>query len=1160
MANIDFSVAPYYDRFDPTKNRTRVLFQPDRGLQQSELNELQSIAIYNIRSLGDRIFTDGDIQSGMSFSIDTTAKTITVDDGTIYLAGSVRQFSQQTIAFQSTGVENIGVTIAQTVITSTTDASLLDPTQNVPTYMSQGADRLQETVVLTYNDDTTSTIYKFTDGSLFTQPDRPEYSTLNTTLAQRTYDESGSYQVEGFKMYTETSATAGMIDLMIDKGTAYVLGYRINKTTSSRIPIAKSTTSNNVAEETHTYASATGKVLVGSSYVKTVNQVIAHTACPSGGITVTKGALDGRDAIPSQYTSIDPASLNVWTSSPAKTFTISTDYNLVTDSGVEYIDWNTGANGTEPAVGASYFVSFNYDAVMKENTDYKVTTTLHTADSGWDTYVDWTGMTGLKPIDQGLVNLAYDYYLARADTVTLDKDGNFTVLAGQPDRIDIATAPPIEDPLSLKIGNVFVFPNSDSANATNNGIVRLSMSDLQDLKSRLENVEYNQSIIALEDQSTANDDPLALRGVFADAFVDFSRLDPSLSSIAMSFDDASMTLQVTAPSNQMETPAFDAGNSTATSWGRLITAPYTEIIAVNQPLATEAMNVNPYAVYNKMGVLKLSPSSDNWIEDAKVVVNKTAQETVLLDRWWAHRRKTTSNPALRDLVNTIQLDGNQKWNMGMSWQQDVLIGRTGTLTNVASTTRDSAIEYMRQVPVTISATNLEPNTNNLYLTFDGVTVPLTPTGTTIAGANTGTIQSDAKGNATASFTIPPNIRTGVREVTLQNATNQATSTFVAQGTMKTTTEVITRTHVTIHLHDPLAQSFQFNEDRVVTSFDLYFGSKSSTDNIVVQVRGLSDGGFPNQTVYAERTLTPANINVSSDATAVTKVALDDPLMCSAGTSYCIVIITDSNEYTLWVATMGQNRKDNSATVVTQPYVDGVLFSSSNARTWTVHQMSDLKFTVYTAVFNPTATIQFTPMQNLNSDMLLLMATYLTPQNTGCTWEARIVSQADASTVSLSSVPWVPLANYIEQATNSTIVGLVELQATFTANKYISPMLTLEDLLFVNFISQTDGDYVTLNIDTSSAPYNTVTMAYDANLPAGTTVTPYYSTDGGTTWVAYTEAPTTSPVSADYTRYSYTHQLSTTQTYNEVKFKLSLHADNRFVRPRVRRFTAVFKQL
>jgi hypothetical protein len=84
-----------------------------------------------------------------------------------------------------------------------------------------------------------------------------------------------------------------------------------------------------------------------------------------------------------------------------------------------------------------------------------------------------------------------------------------------------------------------------------------------------------------------------------------------------------------------------------------------------------------------------------------------------------------------------------------------------------------------------------------------------------------------------------------------------------------------------------------------------------------------------------------------------------------------------------------------------------------------------------------------------------------------------------------------------------IIGLAELQATFTTSTYISPMLALDDLLFVNFISETDGDYVSLNIDTTDAPYNTITMAYDVNLPAGCTVTPYYSTDGGTTWVNMT---------------------------------------------------------
>ncbi|WP_310437754.1 DUF4815 domain-containing protein, partial [Streptococcus lutetiensis] len=86
------------------------------------------------------------------------------------------------------------------------------------------------------------------------------------------------------------------------------------------------------------------------------------------------------------------------------------------------------------------------------------------------------------------------------------------------------------------MGTVFVYPNSDIAEATNTGVVRLRMSDLQKLKTRLENVEYNQSIMALEDSSIAVDDPLTLRGVFADGFVDFTRMDLNQSSVAVSFE------------------------------------------------------------------------------------------------------------------------------------------------------------------------------------------------------------------------------------------------------------------------------------------------------------------------------------------------------------------------------------------------------------------------------------------------------------------------------------------------------------------------------------------------------------------------------------------------------------------------------------------------
>jgi hypothetical protein len=140
------------------------------------------------------------------------------------------------------------------------------------------------------------------------------------------------------------------------------------------------------------------------------------------------------------------------------------------------------------------------------------------------------------------------------------------------------------------------------------------------------------------------------------------------------------------------------------------------------------------------------------------------------------------------------------------------------------------------------------------------------------------------------------------------------------------------------------------------------------------------------------------------------------LMAKAGQTYVLVIITDSTQYTMYTATLGHKQIGNNKVITTQPYTTGVLFTSSNGQTWTAEQATDLKFTVYTARFNPTATVQFSQMSNLNSDMMLLMATYFTPANTGCEWQIKAVAQADVGTVSIDSVPWMPLANYVAQLT------------------------------------------------------------------------------------------------------------------------------------------------
>ncbi|ALA07778.1 putative adsorption associated tail protein [Bacillus phage BC01] len=1158
--NIDLSLYPYNDRFDRKSGRSKALFRSDRPLQQAELNELQSIAEDNLRRLGDSIFADGAIQTGMAFSFDDKENPtkITIEEGLLYLAGKIRPIKKQTIPFANKGTEIIGVKVVQKVITYNEDPTLLDQTQNAPSYLSPGADRLQEEVVLTYNDDTTASIYRFEDGKLFIEPDRPEFSVINQVLAQRGEETNGNYQVEGFEMWTDKGQDAETIDLIIDKGLAYVRGYRISKPTSTRIPIKKSKDFRSIVQETSTYNSAKAKVAVGSTFVKSVTNVVGRTLSPAGGVQISKGVADGRDAIPAQYTNIDPTTMVV--SFNTTVYVRDKDYKVVQDSGIQYIDWNTGigANGTEPAPGVTYKLTFEYDRVMKVGTDYKVTSTpLGEKIPGSKTEVDFSGMSGAKPKEGGVVRVDYDYYLSREDIVTLDAAGNFAVIEGQADREGMTKQPENRDPLSLKIGNIHVFPYSDFAAAKNTAVVRLRMEELQRMKSRLENVEYNQAMILLEKQATKTEDPLTLRGVFADAFTDFSKLDTGLSSVAFSLDDATITIPTKTPDDQKVRPKFMENDSVSHSWGRLVTAPFKEIKEISQPLATSAWNVNPYQVYNKQGVLKLTPERDNWIDEQRVTLYEEDHITTNLNRWWMHQGEGDPSGIVSDwnkeLIDKTQLEGGIQWNeSSIGWREK----QEGSFWSSAQTTRNEVIEYMRQIEVSFSATNLMKNTDNLFLTFDGVRVPVTPVAPTVAGSQTGTIRSNALGEASGKFMIPAGIRTGVREVTLQNADNLATSTFSAQGTAKITTDTITKTRVTFNLYDPLAQSFAFQQARVISSVGVYFGSKSTTDNIIMQVRGLSDGGLPNRTVYAERILTPDKIKVSEDASLETRIALDDPLMVKPGEGYCIVFITDSADYTMWCATLGQKTLgSNGQTVVSQPYVNGVLFSSSNAVSWTVHQETDMKFNIYTAEFAEEGIIEFDTMKNIDSNGILLMASFLTPENTGCMWEVKIVNASDVNTISIDSVPWLPLINYAGIQT-PFVVGLAKLRATFKSNRYISPMLALDDLLFVNFVSATKGEYVSKTVDQRVSPFNTVTISYDSAAPAGTRVKPYYSLDQGATWKECKSTPSTAQRSAEFTRYTFVEKVANQATEISIKYKLVLEGDNRFLRPRVRQFTGM----
>ncbi|UMO76663.1 tail protein [Enterococcus phage phiSHEF13] len=1140
ITNDDLKKAPYLDRFDPNKNRTRVLFKPDKPLQQAELNEMQAMQDYALSNVAESVFSDGDIQTGMEYIIQGT--TLTVKKGKVFLGGKMRNFNEQSIEITGKGTEYIGVKLVQKVITAEDDPTLLDQTSGVPSHFSEGADRLEETVVLGVNDDEASNIYRFENGQLYINPDTPEMDKINKVLAERTFDESGSYRVRGFDMYTEVHPTDpnNKIQLVIDSGRAYVLGFKVDKPTTTRIDIDKSRELETINNEGFYYSNETRLNKLGNAPVSSVDRVTAQVEVAKE--QVSRGVVGGgTDYL--KNTSVTKV-VRVWTEgSGAYEYKQGEDFQLVNG---QAISW--APTGQEPPAGGTYFVQYVYNKTMIENTDYKVTVKGEGDNREW--YIDFNEMTGSKPVDESLVNVDYKYFLARKDLIVLDHNGNFTVHKGQPNAMRLVDSPNHVDPLTLNIGTVLVYPDSSTAEANQWTITRLTMEELQKLSVRVDNMEYNQAVFYLDQPAMAGENPIYLRGVFSDAFISLDKYDTSHpdATIAFDFDTAEITLPYAEINKTV--PSIIEGSSEAHVWGRLVTAPFTEEVGIRQPFATETMNVNPYNTFNKQGVLTLNPSADNWIEEERITITKEETSTMTIRQWWRHGGESWTNDEM-NLVSNVDLDNGMNWNdLRDDYRKSGLSGTT--LSSGGQQTKESMIEFMRQIDVEVYAENLQPNANNLVVSFDGLRVPVTPSSGYRKGSQEGTGMANADGTFKGVFKIPAGVRCGTREVSVRNDTNLASTTFTAQGTMKTTEDIIIRTHVTINLVDPLAQSFSFNTNRIATSFDVFFASKDSSTNIICQVRGISEGGQPNKTVYAERVLKPSEIKVSDDASVATKITFDDPLMCKAGQEYCLVFITDSDKYTMWIATMGQNRIDDpTQSVNSNPYLEGVLYSSSNASAWSIHQMSDLKFTVYTAKFNEEAVLEFDVMRNINVDRVVLMSTYLTPANTGCKWDMKIVLDNEPSGTTVNDKPWVPIANYVDLDVNQ-IAREVKLRATFKANQYISPMLALDDIMFAGFLTALKGSYVSRTIDLSEAPYNTVKMSYEQFTPAGTTVVAKYSTDEGKTWKTFTTQPTTTQRTQDFVRVDYVEKINTGGTFKSIKFRLDMSTQNSFLRPRVRR--------
>lgn len=211
-------------------------------------------------------------------------------------------------------------------------------------------------------------------------------------------------------------------------------------------------------------------------------------------------------------------------------------------------------------------------------------------------------------------------------------------------------------------------------------------------------------------------------------------------------------------------------------------------------------------------------------------------------------------------------------------------------------------------------------------------------------------------------------------------------TYTARGTVETVrrtrnvTEFFRRPRPPVRREDPLAQSFTVDETGAfLTSLDVFFANKDENEKIRCEIRTMELGTPTDILVadYAQVTLEPSQINVSSDGTVPTKVTFPSPVYLEPDTEYCFVLLAPTtNEYEVWVARMGERTvnlstlPDAESVIVTKQYIGGSLFKSQNGTIWTASQFEDAKFTLYKANFitEPGIGYFYNPSLQIGSDL------------------------------------------------------------------------------------------------------------------------------------------------------------------------------------------------
>lgn len=525
-------------------------------------------------------------------------------------------------------------------------------------------------------------------------------------------------------------------------------------------------------------------------------------------------------------------------------------------------------------------------------------------------------------------------------------------------------------------------------------------------------------------------------GIFVDNFSDLSLVDIKNGEFRAANEKFNISPSIRQYPLDLK---FHASSGTTQYNGIVSTLPKTDVLMsdVSQPYATAVKNCTT-SFYNYAGKMVIYPEYDGGPDPVKApdinisidLATPFIEYTEILGDY-VPLIKESSEVIDQDVHHGLFGSTTNTTLLITTDQMQVTAGET-TTQNLGDFVTDVSFKpYMRGQDIDIKAVGLRPNTR-FYFFFDGTdvnskvynAVDYVPTANTSSDKNRMLVKtsstiapifSDSNGVVRAVFSLPKDTYyVGDRKIEILDvndladkdaATSYASTTYSAFNFAVTKTQMSATTvmpkfdSVIIDQHtenrrsgsDPIAQTFIIESDRsndtdvLVTKIDLFFARKSRAGNGVgIQICEVENGiptgiGLPYSKVHLNASSINAPTNsIATNALTATTFTFEAPVAIKTNREYAVMIAPDANDpdYLVWICRTGETDIDTSRQVV-QDVNAGMLFTSTNGKTWTPYQNENLKFNLYAAKFvgtSGTLTLknndhEFFEVANLSGDFI-----------------------------------------------------------------------------------------------------------------------------------------------------------------------------------------------